>query len=284
MSQQEGHMADTEQIAEPTDLLSYLSSPVESPSDAPSTEDLQPPADAEHDDQSSPEESESANSDDAEQPGKQESDEGQSQDAGTTDPEPSDAATVNWDSEENPHLKAAQQLEALRQFAERQKAETEAKEARDRLITAGVKLGEIDEEDDRRLLMDDLIEEISETAVRPYTQQLQTLEQGFASVVAAIKTLPAEQQEHVKKVASEYRELGQTAEEIERAFTISDRERSAAKEREKSLQTQVKNLTAQLAALAIQNSGEDHTETTAVGGAQDEPSSIRDMLRSGGPL
>jgi hypothetical protein len=277
-------MTDTEQITEPTDLMEYLTSPVESPSDAASDEELQASSDPLDDGQSRPDGDGVATESDPEQP--EEFGETDDQTADSVDSSPESAPTSaapNWDSDENPHFQAAQQLEAIRQFAAQQKAEAEAKEQRERLINAGKNIAEVDE-DDLPVLMGDFIDEVTETAVKPYIQQVESYKHGMTALVAAVRTLPAETQELVKKIAAEHRELGATADEIERVFEVSQRERTASQQREDKLKTQIKNLTAQLAAKTIQDSGADRTEGAVVtgGGGNEDPKSWSEYLS--GPL
>ena len=272
-------MADT---YEPTSLEEYLTTPVESSADASAAsevqaddpaldadqsgaaaEDLQPDADA-------------AQPDESETP---ENDSGSDADAAS----PDQPAAFNWDAPENPYLADAQQLREIRALAERQQAEQAAAKERERLLDVGKRLMEVDESDLPQL-MGDFIEEVSDTAIQPVLQQVNTLNHGLTALVAAVQTLPPAVQEQVKKTAAEYRELGSTAEEIERAFGVSQRERTAASAREAEMQKQIKALTAQLAAKTIQESGANRAETVAVGGGgNDEPTSWRDLL-GGGPL
>jgi hypothetical protein len=275
-------MTDTEQITEPTDLMEYLTSPVESPSDAASDEELQAASDQLDDGQSRPDGDGVATESDPEQPEESSETDDQTADSVDSSPEspPPDAAP-NWDSEENPHFQAAQQLEAIRQFAAQQKAEADAKEQRERLINAGKNIAEVDE-DDLPVLMGDFIDEVSETAIKPYIQQVESFKHGMTALVAAVRTLPPETQEQVKRIAAEHRELGSTAEEIERVFEVSQRERTASQQREDKLKTQIKNLTAQLAAKTIQDSGADRVEGAVVtGGSGEEPKSMAEYLRDG---
>lgn len=275
-------MTDTFNPDNPTSMMEYLSDPVESSSDADAAEDLQPPTEPIHDDQSSDDGDGVATETDPEQAEDDGETDVDSGEADSSDAASPDAATVDWDSEANPHLKAAQQLEAIRQFAEQQKAEADAKEAREALIKAGTRITEVDESD-LPVLMGDFIDEVSEQAVRPVLAQVQQLEHGFASVVAAIKTLPVDTQKLIQEKSAEYRALGESAEDIEKAFTVSQRERDAATEREATLKKQIKNLTAQLAAQAIKNNGEDRTESSSVGGTVREPATMLEYL-SDGPL
>ena len=272
-------MADT---YEPTSLEEYLTAPVESSADAPAASEVQADDPALNAGQSGAAAEELQPDADAAQPESDETPETQSgSDAEPASPD--QPAAFDWNSPENPYLKEAEQLREIRALAERQQAEQAAAKERERLIDVGKRIVEVDESDLPQL-MGDFIDEISDTAIQPVLQQVNTLNHGLTALVAAVQTLPPAMQEQVKKTAAQYRELGSTADEIEKAFAVSQQERTVASAREAELQKQIKALTAQLAAKTIQESGANRAETVAVGGGgNDEPTSWRDLL-GGGPL
>jgi len=262
---------------EPTTLEAYLTDSVESPPDAADPEDLQPSGDELDDGQSSPDDEEVAPPVDPEQP--EDVEDAPATEAPAEPPAPDPNAL--WDSEDNPYRKAALELETLKQRAMEVQAEQAAKAERDRLIEAGKRIVEVDEED-LGPLMGDFIDEIRETAAEPYLSQINTLHHGMTALVAAIQTLPAAQQETIKAVAKEFRELGTTSDEIERAFTVSQRERAAANVRESKLMEQVKNLQAELKKTKTQASGKNRAESAVpVGASTGDPTSWNDLLGNG---
>lgn len=269
-------MSDT---YEPTSLEEYLSTPVESSSDAEASAEVQA-TDAPLDDGQSSAAAEDLQPDaDDAQPDDPESPETVPVVDAAASPET--PAAIDWNSPENPYLKEAEELARIRAEVERRQAEQAQAKERERLIDLGKRIVEVDEED-LGPLMGDFIDEIRDTAIQPVLQQVETYNHGLTALVAAVNQLPAAQQEFVKQTAAKYRELGSTAEEIERAFTVSQQERAAASQREAELQNKIKALTAQLAAKTIQTSGANRAETVAVGGGgNDDPQSWHDLLGNG---
>ena len=269
----------TDTYVEPTSLEEYLSAPVESPSDAMQAEDLQASDQPLDDDQSSEDGDGVATETDPEQPETPETPEGKEAPASQDAPET--PAAPDWNSPENPYLKDAETLKQIRDGVERQQAEQAAQQERERLIEAGKRIVEVDESDIPEL-MGDFIDEIRETATQPIVAQFNSLHRDMTALVAALQALPAEQQEAVKQGAAHYRTIGQSANDIELALTVSQREREAASRREAELQTKVRSLTAQLAAKQIKESGKNRHETVAVGGSGNaDPESWSELL--GGP-
>lgn len=271
------------QETEPTTLDEYLSAPVESVLDAAPTEGSLPEDDGIQSAQSSEDTEQVAPDGDTEQP-EVEGDESDALGEDSSSAEPA-AVTSNWDSDENPYLKDAQALQMIRQLHEQQQREAEetARAEQYEAVMKRLASGEIDD-DDIPIITGDFVKQVSEHAIRPVMEQAQTYENGLAALVAAVKTLPAEQQKYLETQAAEFRNLGRSSQEIEAAFNVSQQFKQRANAENQALQKQIKNLTAQLAAKTIQGSGVNRTESTAVGGGGNTEYASLDDYLSSGPL
>ncbi len=266
------------QDTEPTTLEEYLSTPVESSHDAESLDESLSADDQIQGEQSSEDTELVAPDSDTEQP-TEESETTEELGEGSPSAEPA-VAQFNWDSDENPYLKDAQVLQAIRQLHEQQQREAEEKARIEQYEAVMKRLasGEIDD-DDIPIITGDFVRQVSEHAARPYVEQAQTYENGLAALVAAVKQESPEVQARLETRAKEFRETGRSAQEIETAFNASMRFRQQADAENADLKKQIKNLTAQLAAKAIQDSGVNRTESAAVGGGGErEYASLEDYL------
>lgn len=262
------------QMSEPQSMSDFVESLAESSSDVAVESESRSEAVELHDEQSSSPTEQVAPDTGTEQPDEPADDvAGQ----GEGSPEPDLAApSVNWDSPENPYF---QKMEAIRQLAEQQRAEQEAKAAEERWKAGFLKLNEVDESDVEGLA-GDLISDIRTHAVRPYEERIDVLEHGLTAVVAAIETvLTPAQVEAVKKEAANKRAYADTAGDLDAAVRIERDVRTKAQAEAAALRTEITNLKAQLAAKVITDTGVNRSETVAVGAS--DPVDSWDSLLSG---
>lgn len=269
------------QDSEPTNLREYLSAPVESPVDDAPDEGSLPETDGLHTEQSSADSEQVAPDADTEQPeGSDTITEELDGDSSPTEPV---SAGIDWDSPDNPHFQAAQALRQLADDAQRKQREADEAALMERRVGVMKRLasGEIDD-DDIPIITGEFVSEIQQSAIAPYANQVQTYEHGMTALVAAVNMLPPEQKAYVEAQARELRELGRTSQEIESVFHAGQKFKSTQDKENAALKTQIKNLTAQLAAKTIQDSGANRTESVTLGAGADEPNSMREYLA--GPM
>jgi hypothetical protein len=261
------------------DLRAYLSTPPESVADTEPEPESRPEPEPDDAAQSSPDDPEVAPADTEEQVVEPETPAEESTPGEESPPEPP-AAAVDWDSPENPHLAAAKQLEKIQQLYEQQQAETAATERKEKFVKGVSTLASEVDAADVPSLASDLYDEIAETAVEPYVAEINRLARDATAVVAALNELPAQQQEFVRQRAKQNLELGQTAADIEKAFTIRQSAQAERSERETKLAAENKALKAQLAAAALKQTGSETVdEGPAPASRGEEPQSILDYLQ-----
>jgi hypothetical protein len=270
-------MVSTVADSQATTMEEYVAQVMESPSDAAPEAELLPAADGINEGQSSEAGEQVAPDTEPEQSSAEVQTDEQSPEEST----PVEAAPVlpNWDSEENPHYKDAQTLAAIRQLAEQERLKTEAAQRREQLTAAFQRLPDLDESD-QTVLIDQLIETVSQDAVAPVVERAQVFENGLAALVYALDAadLGDEALNRVKAIAKDYRELGETTAQIEHAHAIRKSEKSKLTAALAERDTKIKNLTAQLAAKQITSSGANRAESVAVGASGDQPLSWESLL------
>ncbi len=279
-------MSDNYSESDFESLDDYLSSPVESPSDdAVVAESRSDPTDL--DDGQSSEAVEQVAPDDAvDQPDLELSDvDLEAEDSFSDAPE---AATVDasmWDSPDNPYLEKARFADAIHEAAAKQQREAAEKERHDRHVDAVRRLAEgAVDLDDIPILANDLIADIQKTAMEPLQTEIDQIMHSFSATVASLRNvLTPEQYQAVVQDTERTRALGSTAAEIERAFEIQQSIKQQSTAENERLQKKIRNLTAQLAAKTITESGANRSESSAVGGGTDEPTDL-DAYLSGGRL
>ena len=254
--------------AEPQNMSDFVDSLSESPDDVAETVE-QLTAEQELDaGQSSDAVDEQVAPDDTEQQEAELEVDGVEEGSDSSDPAP--VAAANWDSPENPHFAAAQAFAQLQQLAAQQQEEQAQQSLRARHKEDLAKLADVDE-DDIDSLTDHLIEEISQTSVRPYAERVGVLEHGLMAVIAALEDEGPDVVARVKERAAEKRGYAQSAAELEAATKLERQIKSKADADMKRVLNENKNLKAQLAAKVITESGANRTETVAVGANESVP-------------
>jgi len=273
-------MADTETIGYDS-LEEYLSAPAESSSDVQVAEGSLPQDDPLQDEQSPETQEEVAPDPVDEEPAETETpDDDVTPDAPASPDEPA-APTVNWDSEENPHFKAAKQFEEVQRLAAEQRAQKE-QEAQDERYKKAIKgFVEVDE-DDIDALAGDFIEEIRSNAIKPFQGQIDELTHSFQALVAAVRELPPEQVARLKERSQFWGKIGDTPEAIESAFTVRTAAQQEADKRYADLERKYKALKGQQAKQAAKETGADRADVAnvaAAGQANAAPLTLEDYLR-----
>lgn len=251
----------------PRTMEDYLfSDQVESSDEATDSADLLPAESGQDTGQSSESGEQVAPDADSEQPDTTDSTLGEESADSSADESTTAVSPPAWDSQDNPHYQDAEAFRKLRVAWEEQQQKNAEAELLNRWRQGGVALSEADEED-IPFLMDSLVGEISSHVAAPMQQKLDVIEHGMTALVAALESeLDEGALSRVKEAAAKYRGMGSTASEIESAHTLSSQSRQAHQSKITELNTKIKNLTAQLAAKSIQDSGANRAESTSVGG------------------
>lgn len=277
---------DVSQFASAADpMLAYLTAPVESSSDAPSTPDLQPEGGEIHGDQSPAAPSRSASET---PPAETVAPAPNTGEAPSTTPSPATPAGPTDGSSDDLQTKAANwdQLQAaLREHQELQRQQQFEQHVTQQLG----RLSELDD-DDIPAAANAIIAEVQRDAASRMQPQIAALQQysdrlktNFMALVSALETeFDEETLNRVRTLAEEERKSATSAQDIQNRHML--RKQLTAKQNEQLAQVLKENeaLRAQLAGQTVDDSGVFNVESAAVGaGTQEEPTSVLDLLLQG---
>jgi len=265
-------------------LLAYLSAPVESSPDDPSTPDLQPEGGELHGDQSPAAPSHSA----SEAPPAETGTPAPTTGKAPSDPSPAAPVAPTSDPDEALRTKAANwdQLQA----AYREQQELQRQQQFEQHVTEQLgRLADLDDED-VPAAANAIIAEVQRDAVTRLQPQIvamqqysDTLKTNFMALVSALETeFDEETLTRIRALAEEERKSATSAQEIQNRHLL--RKQLTAKQNEELARVLKENeaLRAQLAGQVVDDSGVFNTESAAVGtGTQEEPTSVLQMLLQG---